>query len=431
MPKLAQPLTEVQISKAKAKAKPYRLADGNGLYLAVSTAGTKAWTVRYRLPDGKQAAPATIGHYPALSLADARVRAVEALRNAKHGKMTAGVRKAQQAAKMTTATQTAESEASKAATEYATFRAVSDRWLAEKRLGWAIETYRKARLVVDSYLVPALGDKNTRVIETKEVRPVLLKMATNTPTLARKAKQYVNGIIEHAINDGLRKDDSMLRLDRILPTRRSGHMPAVTDDEGKLGEVMRAIDGYENRVVRAALILAALTVMRSGVVASARWSEINMTTGEWKLPPGTRPDGTKGMKMGQEFSTSLPTQALEVLREMRKRNAGDDYVFPPQARQKSPHLSRDALSAALRGMGFLGVHTPHGNRAALRTLGRERLGIDVDVLEAQLAHAPKDEVQAAYARVKFKEQRREVMQAWADYLDKVKDGNVVTLKRKA
>ena len=156
-----------------------------------------------------------------------------------------------------------------------------------------------------------------------------------------------------------------------------------------------------------------------------------MTTGEWKLPPGTRPDGTKGMKMGQEFSTSLPTQALEVLREMRKRNAGDDYVFPPQARQKSPHLSRDALSAALRGMGFLGVHTPHGNRAALRTLGRERLGIDVDVLEAQLAHAPKDEVQAAYARVKFKEQRRLIMQAWADYLDGLKVGNVVPFKRKA
>lgn len=137
------------------------------------------------------------------------------------------------------------------------------------------------------------------------------------------------------------------------------------------------------------------------------------------------------MKTGQDFTTSLPTQAVEALREMHARSAGEEYVFPPQARQKTPHLSRDALSKALRDMGFRGKHTPHGNRASLRTLGRERLGIDVDVLEAQLAHAPKDEVEAAYARVKFKEQRREVMQAWADYLDRLRAGNVVEFKRKA
>jgi hypothetical protein len=129
------------------------------------------------------------------------------------------------------------------------------------------------------------------------------------------------------------------------------------------------------------------------------------------------------MKTGQDFSTSLPQQALVVLREMHERNMGGEYVFPPQARQNSPHLSRDALSKALRDMGFQGEHTTHGFRASLRTLGRERLGIDVDVLESQLAHAPKDEVEAAYARVKFREKRREVMQSWADYLDVLKGAN--------
>jgi len=130
------------------------------------------------------------------------------------------------------------------------------------------------------------------------------------------------------------------------------------------------------------------------------------------------------MKTGQDYSTSLPEQALVVLREMHERNMGGEYVFPPQARQKSPHLSRDALSKALRDMGFQGEHTTHGFRASLRTLGRERLGIDVDVLEAQLAHAPKDQVEAAYARVKFREKRQEVMQAWADYLDQLKQGGI-------
>jgi len=429
MPSLATPLTELQISKAKAKDKPYTLSDGNGLYFAVSVAGRKTWVVRYRLPGSATATPATIGHYPTMTLAEARARAVEAKRDAAQGKGTSGVRKAQQVAtSLDDAEQEAEAQAW-ADTQRATFRAVSGRWLAEKRLGWAAETYRKARLVVDSYLIPKVGDSDMRTLETKDVRPVLVEMAAKTPQLARKARQYVGSIVDHAINEGLRSDERVLRLTRILPTIRSGHMPAVTEDEGKLGEIMRAIDAHENRVVRAALILTALTTVRPGVVASARWSEIDLAAGEWRIP-GKDVNGDNRMKTGQDFSTSLPTQALEVLREMYERNAGGEYVFPPQARQNTPHVSRDALSGALRNMGFQGIHTPHGNRATLRTLGRERLGIDVDVLEVQLAHAPKDEVQAAYARVKFKEQRRAVMQEWADYLDKLKGGNVVEFKRK-
>jgi len=426
MPRLAMSLTESQISKARSKEKPYTLSDGNGLALAVSTAGLKAWTVRCRLPDGSRLAPAIIGHYPAMTLAQARARAVEAQQDAKQGRATEGLRKAQQAAaRAVSAKQHVETQS-----EQATFRAVSARWLAEKQPSWAIETYRKARLVVDTYLVPKLGDADMRTLQTKDVRPVLIEMATETPQLARKARQYAGSIVDHAINEGLRPDESSLRLSRILPTIRSGHLPAVTDDEGKLGEVMRAIAAHENRVVRAALTLASLTVMRSGVVASARWSEIDLVSGEWKIP-GKNPDGSNRMKTGQDFTTSLPTQALEVLREMYERNMGGEYVFPPQARQNTPHVSRDALSKALRDMGFQGQHTTHGFRASLRTLGRERLGIDVDVLEAQLAHAPKDEVQAAYARVKFKEQRRVIMQAWADYLDGLKAANVVPFKRKA
>jgi len=214
----------------------------------------------------------------------------------------------------------------------------------------------------------------------------------------------------------------------MLPKFRTGHMPAVTDDEKTLGEIMRAIHDYPNRVVRAALILVSLTVMRPGVAASARWSEMDLDAGEWKIP-GKNPDGTNRMKTGEDFTTSLPEQALVILREMRERTDGSEYVFPPQGRQNSPHLSRDALSKALRDLGFQGKHTPHGNRASLRTLGRERLEIDVDVLEAQLAHAPKDEVEAAYARVKFREKRREVMQAWADYLDGLKAGGQVVPMR--
>lgn len=422
MPRLAPSLTDLQVRRAKPGDKPYAMSDGNGLTLWVSPAGLKAWRVRYRLPDGSRPAPATIGHYPEVSLSQARIKAIEVQRAAKQGRITAGIRKAQQQARAALGVQQEVVEQERSASEHASLRAVSGRWMAEKRATWAIETYRKARLVVESYLVPKIGDLDVRTMETKDVRPLLVEMAKETPQLARKARQYMASIVEHAINEGLRPDGSGLRLDRILPTHRTGHMPAVTDNASKLGDVMRAIDAYENRVVRAALVLAALTAMRSGVVASARWEEIDLEAAEWRVP-GKNSDGTHRMKTGQDYSTSLPRQALEVLREIRQRNMGSEYVFPPQARQKSEHLSRDALSKALRDMGFRGEHTTHGFRASLRTLGRERLGIDVDVLEAQLAHAPKDEVEAAYARVKFREKRREVMQAWADYLDQLKTGS--------
>lgn len=425
MPRHANPLNDLQVRKAKPQAKRYTLADGNGLYLCVEPTGAKSWRVRYRLPGSTHATPATIGTYPALSLADARVRAVEVMRNAKHGIATDGLRKAQQArAEAENAEQEAEAEAL-TEQQRSSFHAVSGRWLAEKRPTWAPDTYRKARYVTDAYLLPALGNADMRTLETRDVRPVLLDMAAKVPVLAKKARQYVAAIVDQAINEGLRSDESMLRLNRMLPTTRSGHIPSVTEDETQLGEVMRAIDAYPNRVVRAALILTAMTAVRPGVAAAAEWSEVSLKRGEWKIPADK-------MKTRQPFTTSLPRQALEALEELHALRATCEYVFPPQARQQTPHLHRDTLSKALRDMGFQGQHSAHGFRASLRTLGRERLKVDVDVLEAQLAHAPKDEVTAAYARVQFKDARRELLQAWADYLDSLKNGAaVVAIRRKA
>lgn len=350
MPRLANPLTELRVRNAKPAAKPYTLSDGNGLSLLVSPAGRKTWLVRYRLADGTRPAPATIGHYPQMTLAEARSRTVDIQRDAKLGKATAGTRKAKQAASAAVNAEQAAEAFAKEQAEQATFRAVSGRWLSEKRPSWAAVTYSKACLVVDHHLIPKLGNADMRTLETKDVRPVILDMAKDVPQLARKARQYVSSIVEQAINEGLRSDESMLRLSRILPKLRSGHMPAVTEDDGQLGRVMRAIDAYGNRVVRAALMLTALTAIRPGVAASASWAEIDMDAAKWKIP-GLNPDGSRRMKTGQDFTTSLPWQALEVLKEMHVRSAGEEYVFPPQARQMTPHLHRDALSKALRDMG--------------------------------------------------------------------------------
>src|SRR3546814_3724185 len=128
------------------------------------------------------------------------------------------------------------------------------------------------------------------------------------------------------------------------------------------------------------------------------------------------------MKMGNDHIGPLPDQAIAVLKEMRPRAGQSPYVFPSPARQKTPHLHRYSLSKALRTMGFQGKHATHGFRGTLRTMARERLNVDIDVLEAQLAHAKKGDVQKAYDRATFDDDRRKVMQAWANYLDSLRDG---------
>jgi integrase len=291
--------------------------------------------------------------------------------------------------------------------------------LAEKRPTWQAETYRKARLVVESYLVPKLGHLDMRSLTTKDVKPLLFEMANKTPVLARKAKQYIGSIVSSAIDDGMRTDDQVLRLSGILPKHKGGHLPAITESPEDLAALMRAIEAYDSPVVASALKLALYTAVRPGVIASARWAEMNFALAEWKIP-GLETDGRNRMKTGDDFTTSLSTQAISAIEKMLPFTGGKEYVFPPLAKQKTPHLNRDTLSKALREMGFQGKHTTHGCRATLRSIGRERLDIDIDVLETQLAHAQKTEVDAAYVRIKFREKRRSVMQAWADYLDEIK-----------
>jgi len=152
--------------------------------------------------------------------------------------------------------------------------------------------------------------------------------------------------------------------------------------------------------------------MRPAIVASAQWAHIDLDAAEWHVPGAL-------MKSRNDHIVPLPTQAVALLEALRGENPGQ-YVFPSPARQKTPHVHRDALSKALRDMGFRGKHATHGFRSTLRTMARERLNVDIDVLEAQLAHAKKGDVQKAYDRTTFGDERRRVMQEWADYLDSIR-----------
>ena len=393
-------LTAVAIKAAK----PGKHFDGGGLYLEVQPTGAKYWRLKYRF--GGLEKRLSFGVYPEVTLSEARRRRDEARMLLRDGKDPSAERAATKDAQRRNAD--------------ATFPKVAAAWLAFKKREWADETYRKADYVTTTYLIPPLRNRSITTLTTKQAADVLAKIP---PTLAAKARQYLGGIVGYAIRHGLREDGKLLSLRGAVPKHDKGHIPAATNPK-EVAAVAKAIEAYPMPVTRAALTLAMLTAMRPGIVASARWSEIDLDAAEWVVP-GTR------MKTGHAHIVSLPKQAVVLLRDMLVYTQGKEYVFPPLARQKTPHLSRDALSAALRRMGFQGRHATHGFRGMLRTVARERLGIDPDILEAQLAHAKKGDVQKAYDRTTFGDARRKAMQAWADYIDRLKAGDkkVVPIKR--
>lgn len=417
MPRMPTPLSDTKVKAAKRRYAPYTIGDGNALYLKITPDGMKYWVSRPTSTAGKRTT-VHLGRYPDMSLAEARVRNKSVLEAARLGETLPTSKVERAKAKQVLTEDELRAQQEEQEREKRAFLAVSKSWLATYKTTKAPDTYRKAELVVERYLQPDLAHVDMGVLSTMHVLQPVRALAARAPELARKSITYLNGIVELAILEGYRDDDRVLRTKGLLPSHRGGHHPAVTK-ERMVGELMRIIYGYQGFVVRSALQLAAWTAMRPGVIASAKWSEIDLDRQEWHVE-ALEEDGRRRMKTGHDHIMSLPTQAVDMLKAMHKISGGDTYVFPAVGKTKNLHLHRDALSKALRDSGLQGVHTTHGFRATLRTLARERLNIMPDVLEAQLAHAKGNEIQAAYDRTTFDDERKQAMQKWADYLDRLR-----------
>lgn len=402
-------LTEVQIKALKPRATLYRVADAQGLCVEVTPQGTKLWRYRYRF--GGKPKMIALGRWDEISLKDARERLREARRLLAIGIDPMDAKRA--------------SADAHARRERAKFPAIAAEWLEYKRPRVKAETFRKAKAVVEGDLVPALRRHSIDTLATKDAIEPLQSIAARAPNLAAKGRQYLQGIVRYAIQRGLREDGKLLDLRGVLDSNSKGHIPAITRPS-ELRPLLLAIDAYGSPTTRAALLLASLTAMRPSVVASAQWAHIDLDAAEWHVP-------AELMKSKNDHIVPLPRQAVALLRSIRGQKPGK-YVFPSPAQQTTPHLHRDAMSKALRDMGFRGKHATHGFRGTLRTMARERLAVDIDVLEAQLAHAKRGDVQKAYDRTTFGEERRKVMQAWADYLDNIREdpaAKVVRIQQKA
>ncbi|WP_020187773.1 integrase arm-type DNA-binding domain-containing protein [Methylopila sp. 73B] len=392
------PLTDVQIRKAKAAEKPYKLNDGAGLHLYVSTAGGKSW--RYRYEVGGKEKLLTIGSYPDVSLAEARDARAAARAAVKAGRDPSAEKREVAAA------------AEPVANPSETFEVIAREWHTLNAGRWT-ETHASDVLVsLERDVFPDLGEKALPEIGAPTLLTTLRKIeARGAKETARRVRQRVSAVFGFAIASGRATHDPAAQVEKAMaPLPKKGRQPAVTDlDEAR--QVLRDADATPaHPVTKLALRILALTALRPGELRGAAWGELRLEGDDpqWVVP-GPR------MKMKVEHVVPLSMQAVEALKVLRSQTGRGAFLFPNDRHVSKP-MSENAIGYLLNRAGYHGRHVPHGWRAAFSTIMNERFKADRQIIDLMLAHAPKDKVEKAYNRAEHMDRRRELAQIWADLL---------------
>lgn len=393
-------LTDTEIRKAKPQDKPYKMADERGMYLQVHTNGGKYWRFDYRF-DGKRKTLA-LGTYPDVTLAKAREKRDEARKLLADG-IDPGIHKQTQ---------------KRAVIERATnsFEAVAREWFSKYQPTWTPDHAEKIIRRLERDVFPWLGARPIAEITAPELLAVLRRIEERGALeTAHRAHQNCGQVFRYAVATGRAERDPSGDLRGALPPTRVKHLAAITEP-AEIGALLRSIAGYQGSVItRCALRLAPLVFVRPGELRNAEWSEIDLDRAEWCIP-------AERMKMREPHIVPLSSQAVAALRELHPLTGTGRFVFP-SPRSSSRPMSNNAVLSALRRMGYSNDEmTGHGFRAMARTVLDEVLGFRVDIIEHQLAHAVKDPNGRAYNRTKHLDERRRMMQAWADYLDSRESG---------
>jgi integrase len=264
-------------------------------------------------------------------------------------------------------------------------------------------------------IFPWLGARPIKAITAAELMAALRRIeGRGANETAHRAMQVCGRVFRFAVATGRAERDPSRDLSGALAPVKEKHLASITDPQ-EVGALLRAIDAYNGEwITRCALRLAPLVFVRPGELRHARWSEINFDKAEWRIP-ATR------MKMRVQHIVPLSTQAIAVLRDLEQLTGKFDFAFPGTRSRERP-MSENTVTAALRRMGYSGDDmTGHGFRSMASTLLNEQ-GWNRDAIERQLAHGERDAVRAAYNYAQHLPERREMMQAWADFLDHLKAG---------
>jgi len=411
-------LKDVSVRTAKPADRPYKLADGGGMFLLVNPNGSKLWRLKYRIA-GKEKS-LSIGAYPDVPLADAREARDKARRLVAAGR-DPGVLK-----------QASKAQARAAAAD--SFEAVAREWLERKADELAPVTFNKAKWMLEAFAFPSIGSKPLREIHPPDVLVALRAVeARGKLETVHRLKGRISEVFRYAIADSRATSDPTRDLRGAIKSKRPPKHHAALTDPKEIGALLRAIDGYAGTMETcAALKLAPLLFVRPGELRAAQWPqfELDGPTPSWRYFV---------TKTKADHIVPLSTQAVEILRELQLltgtripgRPEATRYLFP-SVRTRDRPMSENTVNAALRRIGYSGEQmTGHGFRAMARTLLAE-MGWKPDAIERQLAHKASGPLGAAYDRAQFLDERRRMMQAWADYLDVLKRGaDVIPMRRSA
>jgi integrase len=408
-------LTEIACKSAvcppgKARA---RMTDAGGLYLEISPSGSKRWFWKYFASKEKRLALCT---YPAVSLKQARSERDLARRTLQSGSDPSKRRQIERIE-----LQLAEAN---------TFEEVARELHATKAGGWSKQYGERWLERMEKDLFPWIGPVPLPEITAPMLLNTLRKIEKRgARETAHTLQQTAGQVFRYGVATGRCERNPAPDLHGALQPLNIKHMSAIREP-AQAGELMRAIHDYSGQpVTRAALLLSALLFQRPGNMQAMQWNELDLDGRVWTIPANKMKRTVYGKLNGRPHLGPLPPQAVELLRELFPLTGHSPYVFPSLISAQRP-MSENTLRVALRRMGYSNDDmTPHGFRAMARTIMVEKLNMHPDVIEAQLAHGKSGPLGSAYDRAEFMEQRRKMMDEWANYLERLRSGVNVPAKR--
>jgi integrase len=411
MPKLATPLTDIQPRTAKSKEKSYKLSDGGGLYLLVNPDGAKYWRMGYRFAGTERLL--AFGKYPQVTLAEARDKRLAARKLLDEGIDPSQHKKEQERIKGDKANQT--------------FEKLAREWHANKLSTWSEATAKKNIRCLEIDIFPAIGNMPIASITHQHIIAALRKIELRgAHEIAHRVKAISARIFSYANQQGIENRNPASDLKDVLKPVQAGHFATITSDE--IPAFLAAMNENDARLfmpTRIAMRLMMLVFVRTSELIETPWSEINLEAGQWVIPWQRMKRGKLTVNPDKtDHHVPLSRQALDLLRELHTITGNSKYLFPNQRDHEQP-MSNGAILMALRRMGYKNKMTGHGFRALAMSTLKEKLGYRHETVDRQLAHAQQDKIASAYDRATFLEERKKMMQEWADYLDTIEQGGNV------
>ena len=385
-------LKDIQIKNAKPKTKPYKLFDGDGLFLLIHPNGSKYWRLKYRW-QGKEKL-LSIGVYPVISLSEAREKRLEAKKLLANNHNPSEIKKEQKRLSMLN------SENS--------FEVIAREWHDVKSSTWSAGTKDYILRRLENDVFPRLGHRPIKNITAPELFAVMKEIEKRGAyEMVNRALQVCGQVFKFAIATGRAENNPAPNLTTGLKKVVKKHYARLSEEE--LPEFLNKLEGYKgNLLTKLGIKIIILTFVRTIELRGAEWTEINFEKAEWRIP-------AERMKMRKPHIVPLSVQALELFNQLKAISGYGKYVLPNEVNPKK-FISENTMTYGLYRLGYHSRATMHGFRATASTILNEK-GFNGDVIERQLAHSESNKSRAAYDHSEHMEKRKQMMQWWADYID--------------